>query len=707
MGRLWCTPVQSAGVSVGKRKWWTWPAMAAVVAGMVAGWWWTRPQPAPSVAATALGWQAQAWWLAGAGQPGPDNGPARQARFAEPWGLARDGLAGLYISDAGDNNRIRYLDIHGQLQTVAGSSEGYADGPAAQARLHTPSGIALAADGALYIADTGNHAVRVLRDGAVSTLAGNGQPGDGDGPAAQARFDAPMAVAVATDGRVYVADTFNDRIAVIGADGQVRTLAGGGGPGRVDGQGTDARFDTPTGLAIDGHGVLWVADLGNDAIRRVYPDGRVDTVVGGEAERQLWQPQTLAITADGVLYIGERLTGRVVQRSVQGHLSTVFGSDPANRLSRPAGLALTPEGGLLVSDAGGMRLHWLRTQPAGEASVSGAIGPDPARALPATAGRWPLAPQRGWHEVVGTLGEVRGTFAGKNRNHLHAGFDIRGDVGQPVLAIADGKVSSPLAAWSPNGQAEGLAVADLDYIHMRVGRTPQGQAVDPRFELLRDARGRVQRVRVRRGTRFAAGEVLGTINAQAHVHLQVGPAGYERNAIALGFTGFTDSVAPVIEDIRVLDGNEQVVGQRREGYWELPRSAGLVQVAVQARDQVDGNLARRRLGLYALGWQLLDAAGTPLPGYEQPLVQLEFNRMPPQGDAVLHAYGPDSGITVHGSAVTRFQYLVTNTVRDGRMQRGGLDVGALPAGDYRLRISARDWHGNQAVEGRELRLRLL
>ena len=680
--------------------------MAVVVLAMTAGWWLTRPQPLPPPAATVLGWQAQAWWLAGDGHPGLQDGPARQARFAEPWGLARDGLRGVYLSDAGDNNAIRYLDRQGRLHTLAGGSEGLADGPAAQARFHTPSGIALGADGALVIADTGNHAVRVLRDGVVSTLAGNGQPGEGDGAARQARLDAPMAVAVAADGRVYVADTFNDRIAVIHPDGQLRTLAGGQGPGLADGPGAAARFDTPTGLALDAHGVLWVADLGNDAIRRVHPDGRVDTVVGGPGERQLWQPQAVAITDDGVLYIGERLTGRVVQRSVQGHLSTVFGTDPASRLSRPAALALTPEGGLLVSDAGGMRLHWLRAQPAGEASVSGMIGPAAERPLPATEGRWPLAPQRGWHEVVGTLGEVRGTFAGRNRNHLHAGFDIRGDVGQRVLAIADGKVSSPLAAWSPNGQAEGLNVGELDYIHIRVGRTADGQALNPRFELLRDPRGRVERVRVRRGTRFAAGEVLGTINAQAHVHLQVGPGGYERNAIALGFTGFTDTVAPLIEDIRVLDGNEQVVGQRRDGYWELPRSAGLVQLAVQARDQVDGNLPRRRLGLYALGWQVFDAAGRPLPGFEQPRMTLEFNRMPPQGDAVLHAYGPDSGITVHGSAVTRFQYLVTNTVRDGQLARGGWDVSALPAGDYRVRISARDWHGNQAREGRELLLRL-
>lgn len=680
--------------------------MIATVVAMGAGVWWTRTQPVPPPGATPLGWQAQAWWLAGDGQPGRVDGAARSARFAEPWGLARDGLRGLYVSDAGDNNRIGYLDIHGRVQTVAGSGEGLLDGPAAQARFHTPSGIALAADGTLYIADTGNHAVRVLRNGVVSTLAGNGQPGEGDGPAGQARLDGPMDVAVAADGRVYVADTWNDRIAVIDPDGQLRTLAGGAGPGLADGVGAVARFDTPTGLALDGNGVLWVADLGNDAIRRVHPDGRVDTVVGGDDQRQLWQPQALAITDDGVLYIGERTTGRVLQRSAQGHLSTVFGTDASARLSRPAALALTPEGGLLVSDAGGMRLHWLRSQPPGQAAVSGAIGPAPERPMPATGGRWPLAPQQGWHEVVGTLGEVRGTFAGKNRNHLHAGFDIRGDVGQRVLAIADGKVSSPMAAWSPNGQAEGLAVADLDYIHMRVGRTASGQPLDGRFELLRDARGRVERVRVRRGTRFAAGDALGTINAQAHVHLQVGPGGYERNAIGLGFTGFVDTIAPVIEGIAVLDADERRVGQLREGVWHLPRSAGVVQLAVHARDQVDGNLPRRRLGLYALGWQLLDATGRPLPGYEQPLMNLEFNRMPPQRDAVLHAYGPDSGITVHGSAVTRFQYLVTNTVRDGRLARAGWDVSALPAGDYQVRITARDWHGNTASGGNVLRLRL-
>ena len=686
-----------------------WALAGLGAAALVAvGWWASRPAPEAPAWSTPLAWVAVSSLLAGDGLAGLVDGPRLQARLDEPWGLARDGAWGLYVSDAGNNNRIRHLAADGSVRSVAGSGEGFADGPAAQARLHTPSALALAADGSLLIADTGNHAIRVLADGQLRTLAGNGQRGQGDGPALQARFDAPMGVAWAADGRVYVADTWNDRIALIERDGQVRTLAGGNGPGLVDGPGLQASFDTPTALLADPDGGIWVADTGNHALRRVHADGRVETVAGGEGQPVLHQPVGLARTDDGVLYISEHASGRVLQRSPAGHLAVVFGEAGGQRLSRPAGISLAPGGGLLLADAGSGRLHWLHPAADRTPRLDGDIGPAPLRALPATAGRWPLAPQHGWHEVVGTLGEVRGTFAGKNRNHLHAGFDVRGDVGQTVLAIADGKVSHPLAAWSPNGQAEGLALGELDYIHMRVGRSPGGQALDPRFELLRDQRGRVERVRLRRGTRFAPGDALGTINAQAHVHLQAGPGAYKRNAVGLGFVNFTDSVAPVIEGIALLDDAEQPLRRHEDGRLLVERAAmpGGVQIAVHARDQVDGNLARRRLGLYALGYQILDAAGRPLPGHEQPLMNLEFNRMPPQGDAVLHAYGPESGITVHGSAVTRFQYLVTNTVRDGRLQGGRWMVDGLVPGDYSVRITARDWHGNAATAGRDLPVRL-
>ena len=181
--------------------------------------------------ATPLGWAGQLQLRAGDGVLGLRDGLAAQARFADPYGLAlgRDGT--LYVADAGDNNRIRAIRADGSVVSLAGSSEGFRDGNGAAAAFNTPSGMALDAAGNLYIADTGNHAIRKLSpQGVVSTLAGDGSAGYLDGPAAQARFNGPTGVAVDAQGRVYVADTYNDRIRVIGNDGQVRTLAGGERP---------------------------------------------------------------------------------------------------------------------------------------------------------------------------------------------------------------------------------------------------------------------------------------------------------------------------------------------------------------------------------------------------------------------------------------------------------------------------------------------
>jgi len=130
----------------------------------------------------------------------------------------------------------------------------------------------------------------------------------------------------------------------------------------------------------------------------------------------------------------------------------------------------------------------------------------------------------------------------------------------------------------------------------------------------------------------------------------------------------------------------------------VPRDAGGLQLVVEAWDQVDGNLPRRRLGLYALGYQILDADGRALPGHEQPRMNIEFNRMPPQADAAKVAYAEDSGITVHGSAVTRFRYVVSNVVRDGRLAVDALRLAQLSPGDYICRITAKDYSGNTVHE---------
>ncbi|WP_115007090.1 NHL repeat-containing protein [Xanthomonas campestris] len=675
------------------------------------GWWVPAPTALPQAhgpVATPLGWSAQLQWVAGNGVRGGQDGRAADAQFADPYGLAIDAHGALYIADGGDNNRIRAMLPNGNVQTLAGGREGFADGIGAAAAFNTPSGIAFDMAGNLYIADTGNHAIRKRTpQGVVTTLAGDGSAGFRDGAAAQVRFNGPIGVAVDTQGRVYVADTYNDRIRVIAPDGQVSTLAGGALPGMADGVGDQARFDTPTDLKVDAHGVVWVADMRNDAIRRIAPDGSVSTLIGGDPadlSPLLHRPMTIALTHDGVLYVGDA-SGRVLQVTRAGHVVTMSGEDVMQRLSRPAGIAVDTQGVVYVSDAGSARVHRLVPATTTNADDTPVVGPADVQPLPVTQGRWPLQPQAGWHEVVGTLGEVRGNYQGLSRDHLHAGLDIRGDVGQTVHAIADAKVSSPYPTWGLEQLGEWLALDTIGYTHMRVGRTAQGKPLDPqRFHLLTDVDGKPDRMRVLRGTRFRAGDALGTLNGMAHVHLTAGANGFERNAVQLGFIGYADHVAPHIDRVSLLDSAGQALPMT-SGRVHVPLGTA-VQIVVEAWDQVDRNLPRRRLGLYALGYQVLDAQGVPLAGEAEPRMTIVFDRMPADPAAVLTAYAPDSGITVHGSAVTRFCYLVTNTVRDGRIGNGQWQAGALPPGDYVLRITARDYSGNEAVANRDLRVRV-
>ncbi len=668
-----------------------------------------RTMPAPPDG-SPFGLPARIDAIAGDGVRGGVDGDRSRARFDDPFGVVVDAAGVVHVAEGGDANRIRRLHADGRVDTWAGGVEGFADGVGTAARFHTPSGLAVDAAGVLYVADTGNHAIRrITPQGEVSTLAGDGVAGFADGAAQSARFDTPIGIAVGTDGAVYVADSHNDRIRVV-RDGVVSTLAGGDGPGFVDGPGPGARLDTPTGLALDRHGRLWIADTGNGALRRLDAAGlHTPAMHVADADDALRAPLALAVADDDTLYVTELARGRVLQRAPDGRTHVLTGRAMAQRLARPAGLALDARGRAWIADAAAHRVHRLaHVAPDGmkQNLRDGAVGPAPDAPLPDTRGRWPFAPQDGWHEVVGTMGEVRGNFRGESRSHLHDGFDIRADVGTPVLAIADAKVSSPLAASRFGDQAENVALDAVTYMHIRVGRNAQGRALDPRFALLAGEDGRPSRVRIGRGTRIAAGAPIGTVNPQAHVHLIVGPAGYQRNAVGLGFVNFVDTVAPRIDAIELRDARGAPLATREAGRLLVPRDTGAVQIVVEAWDQVDGNLARRRLGLHALGWQVLQADGRTLPGFGTPRMTLDFSRMPPHREAVRVAYADDSGITVHGAARTRFRYVVTNTVRDGGLSTGAWDVSALPAGDYIVRITARDAAGNTATANRDLAVTL-
>lgn len=651
--------------------------------------------------ATSMGWKAHISTFA--------------SGFDDPYGLvlARDGS--LYVADAGNQNRIRRVSATGVVSDLAGGSEGFADGSGPAAQLHTPSGMALDPQGNLIVADTGNHAIRkITPQGVVSTIAGNGSPGYADGAGKLAQFNGPIGVAVDKAGTIYVADTYNDRIRRIGTDGTVSTVAGSGTPGQLDGPGAAAMFDTPAAIAASADGVLYVADVRSGAIRRIGLDGQVLTLAHTPPDVDdplLRRPVALALTHDGYLYVGDMARGRILQLSPAGQLGGLsgigidiaIGDASATRLNRPAGLALDREGALLVADSGGV-VRKLSAKPLPGAAAVHAAAP---AALPAAPFPWPLAPQDGPHEVVGVVGEARGSYDGEALHHFHNGLDVQGPMGAPVLSVAREKVSSPLAVGGVNSVGEGISFDGFTYYHLRVGRSVKNAPLDPaRFLIVNDDKGKPAQVRVRRGTRFEVGDTLGTVNSMFHVHLVYQRGGNVANAQMLPLPGFSDSVIPKIDAITLQDAAGATLKARQGKRLLVPRSGGPLSIVVEAYDQADGNAARRKLGLYKVGYQLLAADGTPLAGFEQPVVNIEFNQLPPDRESVQVAYARDSGITVYGSARTRFLYVATNVVRDGRAQRGSWNPAPLAAGDYTIRILAADYAGNAALVGRDLPITL-
>jgi hypothetical protein len=274
--------------------------------------------------------------------------------------------------------------------------------------------------------------------------------------------------------------------------------------------------------------------------------------------------------------------------------------------------------------------------------------------------------------------------------------------GATVRAVFEEKVAGVVSTWNLGALGEGFRVGAFTYYHLRVGREKDNRIYnDPRFVAVFDDQKKLSRVRVRRGTRFRVGDALGTVNTMYHVHLNFGPPGNEINPLTLPLIDFSDHVAPLItgDGVRLFDSSGNQIKEKRGGRLVV---RGAVRVVVEAYDQVDGNAARRRLGLYKLGFQLLNKDGTPAEGFSEPRIGIEFDRLPPTRDAVKIAYADESGITVYGSKETRFFYEVTNTVRHGLASQGSWDTSQLPAGDYTLRIIAADFNGNEATANRDV-----
>jgi ABC-type branched-subunit amino acid transport system substrate-binding protein len=314
--------------------------------------------------------------FAGTGVPGHRDGLAAEAQFNLPVGLTVDAAGNLYVFDW-LNYCLRRISPDGVVSTLAGTGEpGFADGSGAQAQFR---GLALTLTidptGNLVVPDGGNHRIRLISpETVVSTLAGTGEPGYRDGPADQAQFDNPTSVAIDAAGNVYVADTGNHRIRVIAPQGQVRTLAGSGEPGYKDGPATEAQFDAPSSLTVDSSGNVVVAEglpwlfRGSRRLRLITPAGVVTTLAGsGEpghedglaAEARFVFPMSPTFDAGGNLLVADDGEARLRLLTPDGLVYTLAGTGEAGRtdgagpvaqFAEPAGVAVGSKGEVYVSE---------------------------------------------------------------------------------------------------------------------------------------------------------------------------------------------------------------------------------------------------------------------------------------------------------------------------------------------------------------------
>ena len=322
--------------------------------------------------------------VAGTGKRGfsGDGGPAVDAQLARPHGLAVDPDGNLYIADL-SNHRIRRVDPSGTITTIAGTgTRGYSgdNGPASRAQLTFPGGVAVDRAGNLYIADSNNRRIRqVDPSGIITTFAGTGGEGpSGDGgPAVQAEIGVPERVTVDRTGNLFFSVGSHFSIRRVDPSGTITTYArDAGGSGSDVGDGgpaVEASLKEPQGVAVDGAGNLYIADMGNYRIRRVDLSGIITTFAGigddggrlgdgGPAvEAYLVEPQGVAVDGEGNLYIADTGNDRIRRVDSSGTINTVAGTGARGysgdngpalqaRLRQPGEVAVDAAGNIYIAD---------------------------------------------------------------------------------------------------------------------------------------------------------------------------------------------------------------------------------------------------------------------------------------------------------------------------------------------------------------------
>lgn len=313
---------------------------------------------------------------------GSTDGNGLAARFFAPNGVAVDANGNAYVADT-RNSTIRKMTPAGNVTTLAGTAEvtGSVDATGSAASFKNPFGVAVDANGNVYVGDTGNNTIREISTaGAVTTLAGTaGTSGSADATGAAASFNGPSGVAVDNAGNVYVADKGNCTIRKVTQAGVVTTLAGTAGvSGTADGTGSSARFNNPEGVAVDSNGNVYIADSGNGTIRVITPLGSVSTLAGEPggggfkdgtgSEAIFWNPTGLAVDGSGNVFVVDSNNGLIREVTPSGTVTTLAGTlpTPTNefeptssdgsgggvRFDMPSSIALIPGGGVYVTDTG-------------------------------------------------------------------------------------------------------------------------------------------------------------------------------------------------------------------------------------------------------------------------------------------------------------------------------------------------------------------
>jgi sugar lactone lactonase YvrE len=322
-----------------------------------------------------------------------DGGPATAAVLSGPSAALSDGAGNLYVSDSG-HNRVRRVDaVTGTITTIAGSGTGGLDGdggPATEASLRFPQGLAIHPDGSLYIADTQNHVVRKVQpNGFISTFAGTGTRGySGDNLAANvSALSQPFGLAIDAQGNVYISDTGNHRIRKVAAGTQLMTTIAGNGSAGFSNEGgvaTTASLSVPRGIALDAAGNLYIADSGNNRIRRVDAGTQVIHTVAGNGQQSfsgdegpataaaLNSPLSVTIDGTGAVLILDSFNQRLRQVAMQtGVILTIAGSGfpgffgdngPAIEAQfwSPSDVSINQAGNILIADRTNNRIRGIR-----------------------------------------------------------------------------------------------------------------------------------------------------------------------------------------------------------------------------------------------------------------------------------------------------------------------------------------------------------